>query len=97
MNYPDSLALEGASRPSPRRLWLRQTWNVFLFEIRKILAGKRWMIVSLLAAALPLLLLMRVVIWLVNPGVMGLVPLSEVGVVFAAIFQSYGLRLAIFF
>jgi ABC-type transport system involved in multi-copper enzyme maturation permease subunit len=77
------------------RFWLRQVLAVTGFEIRRILAGRRWIFVSLLAWALPLLLMMAVVVWATQADETA--PTSDVGLIFAGIFQSYGLRLAVFF
>ena len=76
--------------------WGRQTLNVARFELRRILAGRRWLAVFLLAWSLPALLLLQVsLIALFSDEGPALAP--ETGQVFAGIFQSYILRLAVFF
>ena len=82
------------SSPWPR--WRRQTLNVARFEIRRILAGRRWLAVFLLAWSLPALLLLQVSLAAAFSDD-GPASAPEMGQVFAGIFQSYVLRLAVFF
>ncbi len=75
----------------PWNLWTRQTLAVTRFEARKSFAGRRWIAAFLLAAGPMFLLFVRLLI-VESPEDVG-----ELSLIFAGIFQSYVLRLAIFF
>ncbi len=77
----------------PWNLWTRQTLAVARFEARKSFAGRRWIAAFLLAGGPVFLLLIAVVAGAES----GDEDVGELSMVFAAIFQSYILRLAIFF
>ena len=72
----------------------RQLLSVARFEVRKIFAGRRW-IAGVVAAYLPLLPMLLAI--LDGDMAESNVQVGEVSLVFAGIFQSYILRLAIFF
>ena len=75
--------------------WSRQLLSVTRFEARKIFAGRRWLVgvVAAFAPLVPLLIgiLNSEIEFEGDPGVGG------ISLAFAVIFQSYFLRLAIFF
>ncbi len=76
----------------PWDLWTRQTLAVTRFEARKSFAGRRWVAALLLAGGPAFLLFLRVVLEDSETEDVG-----TLSVIFASIFQSYILRLAIFF
>ena len=69
-----------------------QTWAVVLYELKKAVAGRRWVAPSVLATAPLLLLAARV--FLPGPGSENAEVLETV---FARLFEAYMLRLGIFF
>ena len=75
----------------PWNLWIRQTLAVTRFEARKSFAGRRWVAAFLLAGGPVFLLFFRLLL-VETPEDVG-----ELSLIFAGIFQSYVLRLAIFF
>jgi ABC-type transport system involved in multi-copper enzyme maturation permease subunit len=77
----------------PWGLWQRQLVRIALFEFRKIMAG-RWWLAGVVAAGGPLFFMG---IALLNGGADQAPRVAEVSTVFAGIFQTYILRLAIFF
>ena len=77
----------------PWDLWLRQTLAVARFEVRKSFAGRRWIAAFLLAGGPVFLLLMRLLL----DGGEDTFDGNTEGLIFAVIFQSYVLRMAIFF
>ncbi len=76
----------------PWDLWFRQILAVTKFEARKSFAGRRWVGALLLAGGPVFLLTVRVLL-----GDTETEDVGTLGIIFASIFQSYILRLAIFF
>ena len=76
----------------PWDLWFRQILAVTKFEARKSFAGRRWVGALLLAGGPVFLLTVRVLL-----GDTETEDVGTLGIIFATIFQSYILRLAIFF
>ena len=76
----------------PWNLWTRQTLAVTRFEARKSFRGRQWIAAFLLAGGPAFLLFVRVL-----TGDSETEDVGTLSIIFASIFQSYILRLAIFF
>ena len=79
----------------PWNLWSRQTLAVTRSEARKSFAGGRWLAAFLLAGGPAFLLFVRALI--VVESDLQTEDVGELSIIFAGIFQSYILRVAIFF
>ncbi len=88
-----SKGLSPLIKSAPWGLWFRQTMAVTRFETRKSFAGRRWIAAFLLAGGPLFLLTMRLFLD-DDPGTFDG---STEGLIFATMFQSYILRMAIFF